>query len=121
MGPRLLYALIVGAVIAAALALRMWDPGPVARLRAMVFDTYQQISPRKYDPELPVRIVDIDEESLKTVGQWPWPRTVLASLVDKLAAGGAAAIGFDMVFPEPDRMSPANALQLWPKSEALQG
>ena len=66
-----------------------------------------------------MRIVDIDEESLKQVGQWPWPRTVLAELVDKLAANGAAAIGFDMVFPEPDRMSPANALRFWPKSDAL--
>ena len=92
-GPRLLYALIVGAVIAAALILRIWDPSPVARLRAVVFDTYQQISPRQFDPGLPLRIVDIDEESLKRVGQWPWPRTVLAELVKKLTDNGAAAVG----------------------------
>jgi len=121
MGSRLLYALIVGAVIVGALALRIWDPAPVARLRALVFDTYQRIEPRKFDPGLPLRIVDIDEESLKQVGQWPWPRTVLAELVQKLTASGAAAIGFDMVFPEPDRMSPANALRFWPKSDALAG
>jgi adenylate cyclase len=121
MGPRLLYALIVGTVIVASLALRVWDPSPVARLRSLVFDAYQRLSPRAFDPSLPVRIVDIDENSLKEVGQWPWPRTVLADLVDKLAAGGAAAIGFDMVFPEPDRMSPANTLRFWPKSEALAG
>ncbi|HET7852774.1 MAG TPA: CHASE2 domain-containing protein, partial [Methyloceanibacter sp.] len=119
MGPRLLYALIVGAVIAGALALRIWDPSPVARLRAMVFDTYQQINPRRFDPGLPLRIVDIDEESLKRTGQWPWPRTVLAELVKKLSDNGAAAIGFDIVFPEPDRLSPANALRYWPKSETL--
>ncbi|MFZ2018688.1 MAG: adenylate/guanylate cyclase domain-containing protein [Methyloceanibacter sp.] len=119
MGPRLLYVLIVGAVIVASLALRVWDPSPVARLRSLVFDAYQRVSPRAFDPSLPVRIVDIDEESLKEVGQWPWPRTVLADLVDKLAANGAAAIGFDTVFPEPDRMSPANALRFWPKSDAL--
>ena len=119
MGPRLLYVLITGAVIVAALALRVWDPNAVARLRSLVFDSYQRVSPRAYDPSLPVRIVDIDEESLKRVGQWPWPRTVLADLVDKLAAGGAAAIGFDMVFPEPDRMSPADTLRYWPKSDAL--
>jgi adenylate cyclase len=121
MGPRLLYALIVGAVIAGALALRIWDPSPVARLRAVVFDTYQQIEPRKFDPGLPLQIIDIDEESLKKVGQWPWPRTVLADLVRKLSDNGAAAIGFDMVFPEPDRMSPANALRFWPQSDALAG
>ncbi len=121
MGPRFLYVLIVGTVILASLALRFWDPAPVARLRSLVFDVYQQMSPRAYDPSLPVRIVDIDEESLKQVGQWPWPRTVLAALVDKLAANGAAAIGFDIVFPEPDRMSPANALRFWPQSETLAG
>jgi adenylate cyclase len=121
MGPRLLYALIVGAVIAGALALRIWDPSPVARLRAVVFDTYQQINPRHFDPGLPLRIIDIDEESLKRIGQWPWPRTALADLVKKLSDKGAAAIGFDMVFPEPDRMSPANALRFWPQSDALAG
>jgi len=119
MGPRLLYVLIMGTVIAAALALRVWDPSPVATLRSLVFDAYQRVSPRKFDPALPVRIIDIDEDSLKAIGQWPWPRTVLAELVDKLAANGAAAIGFDIVFPEPDRMSPANALHFWPKSDAL--
>src|SRR5215470_9758441 len=121
MGPRLLYALIVGVLIFCALALRIWDPNPVARLRSLVFDTYQQIEPREFNPSLPLRIVDIDEESLKKIGQWPWPRTVLADLVRKVADNGAAAIGFDIVFPEPDRMSPANALRFWPQSDTLAG
>jgi adenylate cyclase len=121
MGPRLLYVLILGTVIVASLALRIWDPSPVARLRSLVFDAYQRVSPRTFDPALPVRVVDIDEESLKRVGQWPWPRTVLADLVTKLGQNGAAAIGFDMVFPEPDRMSPANTLRFWPNAEALAG
>jgi len=119
MGPRLIYALIVGAVIVASLALRVWDPSPVARLRSLVFDSYQRLAPLNFDSELPVRIVDIDEESLKRIGQWPWPRTVLAELVDKLGENGAAAIGFDIVFPEPDRLSPANAVQYWPQSTAI--
>jgi adenylate cyclase len=121
MGPRLFYVLIVGAVVLASLVLRVWDPVPVARMRALVFDTYQRLSPRAFDPSLPVRVVDIDEESLKQHGQWPWPRTLLAELVDKLGGQGAAAIGFDMVFPEPDRMSPANTLRYWPNAEALAG
>ncbi|MGI8852946.1 MAG: CHASE2 domain-containing protein [Methyloceanibacter sp.] len=121
MGPRLLYVLILGTVIAASLLLRAWDPTPVARLRSLVFDAYQRVDPPKFNPDLPVRIVDIDEDSLKQVGQWPWPRTLLAELVDRLAANGAATIGFDMVFPEPDRLSPANALHYWPKSDALAG
>jgi adenylate cyclase len=50
--------------------------------------------------------VVIDEASLKAQGQWPWPRTVVAELVNQLTANGAAAIGFDMVFANPDRLSP---------------
>ena len=53
-----------------------------------------------------VVIVDIDEKSLGRVGQWPWPRTVVADLVKKIDAGGAKAIGFDIVFAERDRSSP---------------
>jgi adenylate cyclase len=119
MGPRLLYALIVGAVIVASLAMRVWDPSPVARLRSLVFDSYQRMAPLAFDPEIPVRIVDIDEDSLKKLGQWPWPRTLLADLVDKLGQQGAAAIAFDMVFPEPDRLSPGTAVQYWPQSSII--
>jgi adenylate cyclase len=57
----------------------------------------------------PVVIADIDEASLKEIGQWPWPRTVIADLVTKLRIAGAVAVGFDVLFAEPDRMSPAVA------------
>ena len=53
-----------------------------------------------------MRVVDIDERSLETLGQWPWPRDRLAELVDRLHAAGAAAVAFDFLFIEPDRMSP---------------
>jgi adenylate cyclase len=83
-----------------ALAPRAFDD-----LRNIVFDSFQRLSPREYDLEAPVRVVAIDEESLATFGQWPWPRARLAELTDKLAASGAAAIAFDFVFAEPDRTS----------------
>jgi adenylate cyclase len=47
-------------------------------------------------------IVAIDEKSLSELGRWPWPRTVMAQLVDQLNAYGAKAVGFDIVFSEPD-------------------
>ena len=49
-----------------------------------------------------VVIVAIDEHSLKREGRWPWPRTRLANLVDKLTEAGVAVIGFDFLFPEKD-------------------
>jgi len=49
-----------------------------------------------------VVIVEIDEKSIGELGRWPWPRKELARLVDGLTDAGAAVIGFDVVFDEPD-------------------
>ncbi|MFA5757584.1 MAG: adenylate/guanylate cyclase domain-containing protein, partial [Smithellaceae bacterium] len=47
-------------------------------------------------------IAVIDEKSLSELGRWPWPRTTIAQLVRKLKSEGAKAVGFDIVFSEPD-------------------
>ena len=94
------------ALLALLVAVRVWDPPPVEALRLRTFDAYQAIQPRPILPGRPVMIVDIDEASLRELGQWPWPRTRVADLVDRLTAGGAIAIAFDIVFAEPDRLSP---------------
>jgi adenylate cyclase len=111
---RLLIGAIPFLVLAAMLALRAWDPVLLQQLRWLAFDTYQRFEPRIYDPGVPVKIVEIDDESLARIGQWPWPRTYLANLLERLTEAGAAAIVFDMVFAEPDRSSPEQALKLWP-------
>ncbi|NJA90120.1 adenylate/guanylate cyclase domain-containing protein [Rhodocyclus tenuis] len=105
-------------VVLAGLLVLLGDPLPVQVLRNGMFDQYQRWQPRVYSPQ-PVRIVDIDEESLARLGQWPWPRTRLAELVDRLNAAGAAAIGFDVVFAEPDRSSPKTAAQFWPLTDDM--
>lgn len=78
--------------------------------RNKVFDYYQEIKPREIPtPEnKPVTIIDLDEQSLETVGQWPWPRNILAQLVQNLMQMGAVLVAFDIVFAEPDRMNPAS-------------
>lgn len=58
-----------------------------------------------------VVIVDIDEQSLAGLGQWPWSRDVLAALVARLREAGASVVGLDMVFPEKDRASPLQWLE----------
>jgi adenylate cyclase len=90
------------------LAVRVWDPPPLQELRLRSFDLYQLMRPRVSE-QRPVAIVDIDEASLRAYGQWPWPRTLVANLVNRLTAAQSAAIGFDIIFAEPDRMSPAVA------------
>jgi adenylate cyclase len=93
-------------LFAPLLALRVWDPAPLETLRLKTFDLYQLVEPRQPAIE-PVVIVDVDEESLGEVGQWPWPRTTVARLLDQLRTAGVVATAFDMVFAEPDRSSPA--------------
>jgi adenylate cyclase len=88
--------------------LRIWDPRLLTEVRLRTFDLYQVLRPR-VQKQRPVTIVDIDEASLREIGQWPWPRTTVADLVTQLTQMGAVAIGFDIIFAEPDRMSPANA------------
>nr|WP_170407235.1 adenylate/guanylate cyclase domain-containing protein [Ruegeria arenilitoris] len=78
--------------------------------RLIFFDVLQRLSPRAFDPDLPVRVVDIDETSLENWGQWPWPRTLLTQMVERLGEYGAASIAFDMLFAEPDRYSPSRLL-----------
>src|SRR5450830_1689394 len=96
--------LCVGLLLALA-CLRVADPPPLEELRVRTFDLFQVIQPR-VSTERPVVIVDIDEKSLKTIGQWPWPRTLVADLITRLTELGAVAIGVDIVFAEPDRLSP---------------
>lgn len=102
----------------AGLALLLADPVFLQTLRNQSFDQYQRWHPRPF-AATPVRIIDLDEESLARLGQWPWPRTHLARLVDRLEDAGAAAIGFDVVFAEPDRTTPAAMAELWSLSGEL--
>ncbi|RUM19215.1 adenylate/guanylate cyclase domain-containing protein [Rhizobium phaseoli] len=102
---------VIGLAIVAALTmLRADDPGIFKLIRGVTFDEYQRLVPRSFEP-MPVRVVDIDEASLREFGQWPWPRDRLALLVDRLSQMGAAAIAFDVLFAEPDRLSPRNVVR----------
>lgn len=120
---RLAALLLVLCTAGAAFALWLFDPVPMQSLRLAQFDQFQRWQPRLYTPA-PVRVVDIDEASLKAYGQWPWPRTRIAELVQRLHAAGATVIAFDVLLAEPDRTSPKAMAQLWQNPQAdtlLQG
>lgn len=85
------------------------------RLQYATFDTYNKLKPRP--PSDRVTIIDLDEESLKKMGQWPWPRSVMSGLIKRLNDLGAKVIAFDIVFAEPDRTSPARIAQTLPDGE----
>src|SRR5690606_18719119 len=105
-------------ILALSLMIKVADFQLVQSIQLKVFDTFQQIAPRVYT-DVPVRIIDIDDESLSKIGQWPWPRHTLAQLVDQLHEAGAAAIALDIVFAEEDRTSPRHMLPLWGKQAMM--
>jgi len=90
-------------------ALTAWQAPWSERLQAAWFDAQQVLLPRPV-AALPVTVVEIDQKSLLALGQWPWPRTELARLIDALQDAGPAAIGVDILMPEPDALSPERLL-----------
>jgi adenylate cyclase len=103
---------IPAAMLALALLLRYFDPPAIETLRLSVFDEFQRLAPAEYE-DAGVRVVDLDDDTLERLGQWPWPRIQVANLVERLASLGVAAIAFDAVFSEPDRTTPQRMVRSW--------
>ncbi|CAN7685691.1 CHASE2 domain-containing protein [Paraburkholderia sp. SIMBA_054] len=92
-------------------------PDTFGTARQLLFDHYQRRFPR-IPASQPVTIVAIDDRTLAAVGQWPWPRNRLASLVDAIAAQKPLAIGLDIYMPEADQTSPDKVADNLPDSAA---
>jgi adenylate cyclase len=85
-------------------AMGVWSSHAIERQDTLIGDLRMRLEPPLLDPR--IVIVDIDTRSLAEVGRFPWSRNVMARLVDQLAGHyRAAAIGFDISFPEPDTSS----------------
>ena len=81
---------------------------PGLALNNPLYDSLRRLTPLPVDPR--ILLVTIDDPSLKKLGQWPWPRSVHADLIDRLSAAQPAAILFDVIFSEPG--DPANDKRL---------
>jgi adenylate cyclase len=88
-------------VIVAAVA-AVFPPTFLPRLDTAAYDILVR-SARTRPPSGRVVIVDVDERSLSTIGQWPWRRDLIGELIARLRNMGAATVALDMVFAEPDR------------------
>jgi adenylate cyclase len=106
---RVLLAWLGMALIAVLLSLAAGD-----RMRRGIFDSWQSARPRDLSGT-DVRVVMIDDRSIEAVGSWPWPRYYLARLTEELAKRKARVIAFDIMFPEPDRVSPDSIASLYPE------
>lgn len=101
-------------VLLSALFLSGTNNAFITRLQYATFDTFNKLAPRGANAY--TVIVDIDEDSVARLGQWPWPRDVMASLVTQLKSMGAKATVFDIVFAESDRTSPVQLAARLPQS-----
>ncbi len=101
------YKLILfsGLIVTFALPLiALLMPTVLAYFNGKIYDEFLiRVKPGRVSER--ILIVDVDEDSLRRHGQWPWPRYKIAAVLDQLSRAGAAAIGLDMMFAEKDRTS----------------
>jgi len=105
--------LVGAALLAALLAGIAIEPRWAQPLQSAWFDTLQSLQPRQV-AAYPVTVVEIDQKSLAALGQWPWPRTVLARLLREIDRAQPAAIGINILMPEADALSPERLLAATP-------
>jgi adenylate cyclase len=103
------------AALASVLLLQVSGFSWVIWIQHRAFDAFQQLKPREYSNE-GVRVIDLDDESLARLGQWPWPRTQVARLEQRLQDLGASVTAYDIFFSEPDRTSPKSIAASWPST-----
>lgn len=99
---------LVGAIVTAiCLFLFLWHPGFIEAVSNYSYDAMlrQNQSPPKSGK---VVIIDIDDASMADpdLGQWPWPRYLVARLTERIFEAKASVIAFDILFSEKDRTSP---------------
>lgn len=101
-----LFVLLMAAHVAGVLTIP-----PIERAESWLYDAWLKRS-APAGPDDRIAILDIDEASLKSVGRWPWNRDVMTRLVEQLFDRyGVAAVGFDVVFAEPDASSGLASLE----------
>ena len=98
------------AMLAVFLLLQVFAPALFSAARLGLFDSYQRLMGRDHHTDAVV-IVAIDDASLRQIGQWPWPRQIQARLISAITGAGPAALGIDLLWPEPDQQSPEQWLK----------
>ena len=97
--------LLVGLILAVlAATLVIFEVKPFDQLDRMSYDFMLDLLDKK-PVNNKVLIIDIDEKSLTQYGQWPWPRHLVARMLDIVGRGGPDSVGIDILFAEPDRSS----------------
>ncbi len=111
-----IWMVIVFAIVLTGI--RIDNSDTVKTLRYKTWDKFQTIHPREVVSDS-VTVVNITEDDLKTYGQWPWPRHVMAMLHAKIADAGAILVNYNILFAEADRMSGVEYLKSMPMTNEL--
>jgi CHASE2 domain-containing sensor protein len=106
---------LVPTIIVAVLAL--YRPSFIARFDNGAYDLLLRWC-RTKPPSGQVVIVDVDERSLSTVGQWPWRRDLVGRLIANLRDQGAAIVALDIIFAERDRYDDSRLPEARPATES---
>jgi adenylate cyclase len=95
------WLVVAGGVVLSLTAgtLSLVRPALVTGLDNLFFDGLARQETASRECRLPV-VVGLDDEALARFGRWPWPRALVASLLDRVAALGPASVGIDILFPE---------------------
>lgn len=104
---------VTGALAVIALGTLAGAQSPDARWRERLFDYFQRLDPAEADAVENFHLVLIDRESVDAVGPWPWPRTVLANLVEAAGAAGAKGVILTEAVDSPDPLSPETIGEFW--------
>ena len=88
---------------------KFFDPTFVKKISNINYDAYQSFFQTEFTQK-DIRIIDLDDRSLKEVGQFPWRRDKLAKLLDNLSYAEPKVVAFDIFFSEPDRENPTKIL-----------
>lgn len=107
----------VAVTILLLLAVRIADPTALQSLRSQVFDSYQQFDTIVDSND--VAIINIGENSLQALGQYPFPRTTYAQLIHDIRQKNQGIIGFTIMFPEQDRFGGDEVFASWLKDNGI--
>ena len=104
-------------LVSALILLRVYDPTLVEQVRLNTFDQYIKTLPEQKSND--IILVNIGEESLGKIGQFPWPRHEYAQMISDLRNINAGYIGFTIMFPEPDRFGGDEVFASWIKGNGI--
>ena len=97
--------------------IRIQDPFLVEQLRLNTFDQYIKTIPEKTSDN--IILLNISEDTLGELGQYPFPRQTYAQMISDLRNANAGLIGFTIMFPEKDRFGGDEVFASWVKDNGI--